>query len=29
MVLNIMNPMDFKRDIYSLNKYEVNEKIVN
>lgn len=29
MILNIMNPLDFKRDIYSLNKYEVNEKIIN
>jgi hypothetical protein len=28
MVLNIMNPLDFNRKIYSFDKFEVNTTIV-
>ncbi len=28
MVLNIMNPLDSKRDIYSNKEYELNVKVI-
>lgn len=28
MVLNIMNPLDSKRDIYSSKEYELNVKVI-
>ncbi len=28
MILNIMNPLDFKRDIYSFEKKEINDKVI-
>lgn len=28
MILNLMNPLDFKRDIYSFDKFEVNHKFI-
>jgi hypothetical protein len=28
MILNIMNPLDFKRDIYSFDRNEVNAKVI-